>query len=273
MIPLLATAKLDAGNGGSGPAIFNALGSGVAIKIVSDVTVVKRPDPKIHSAQQIMVSQKLYDQGIKSLADLKGHKIALNSPGSLNQEQLEDCLHAVGLTADDIQMEIVGFNDMLTAVSNGGVDGAIALEPFITLGERQNIWQSVYDVADATLGQTAEWLIYGADFIKNDTEAGKRLIIAYTRALRWLEDAEAKNLHRDQEIAIMTANTSVKDPGLYADMGRSYNETDAQINMEQLTRDQQFYIRTGGQKQMVDPNQMVDTSFADYARQVLGAYS
>jgi hypothetical protein len=55
-------------------------------------------------------------------------------------------------------------------------------------------------------------------------------------------------------------------------MGRSYNETAARINMDPLSRDQQFYIRTGGQKQLVDPAQIVDTSFGDYARQVLGPY-
>ncbi|MBV9598461.1 MAG: hypothetical protein JOZ87_16565 [Chloroflexi bacterium] len=96
--------------------------------------------------------------------------------------------------------------------------------------------------------------------------------MAYTQALRWLEDAEVKNEHRDQEIAILTANTSVKDPNLYAAMGRSYGETDARINMDQLTRDQQFYIQTGGQKQPVDPSQIVDTSFGEYARQTLGPY-
>jgi NitT/TauT family transport system substrate-binding protein len=166
MIPLLATAKLDAGNGGSSPAFFNAFSSGIPLKIVSDVTVVKRPDPNVHSAQQIVVRKQLYDQGVKTLADLKGHSIAINTPGSLNQEQLEDSLRTVGLTPDDVQLQTVGFNDMLTAVTNGGVDAAVALEPFVTLGQRQNIWVPVFDVADATLGQTAEWLIYGDDFLK-----------------------------------------------------------------------------------------------------------
>ena len=272
MIPLMATGKLDAGNGGSSPAFFNALNQGIPLKIVSDVTVVKRPDPSIHGAQQIVVRKQLYDQGVTTLADLKGHSIAINTPGSLNQEQLDDSLRAVGLSPDDVQVQTVGFNDMLTAVTNGGVDAAVALEPFVTLGQQQNIWVPIYDVADATLGQTAEWLIYSDDFIKNNPEAGRRLILAYTKALRWLEDAEVKNEHRDQEIAILTANTSVKDPNLYAAMGRSYGETDARINMDQLTRDQQFYIQTGGQKQLVDPSQIVDTSFGDYARQTLGPY-
>ncbi|MBV9598460.1 MAG: ABC transporter substrate-binding protein [Chloroflexi bacterium] len=167
MIPLMATGKLDAGNGGSSPAFFNALNQGIPLKIVSDVTVVKRPDPNIHSAQQIVVRKQLYDQGLTTLADLKGHSIAINTPGSLNQEQLDDSLRAVGLAPEDVQLQTVGFNDMLTAVTNGGVDAAVALEPFVTVGQQQNIWVPIYDVADATLGQTAEWLIYSDDFIKN----------------------------------------------------------------------------------------------------------
>src|SRR6476469_2651774 len=78
MIPLLATGRLDAMHGGSYPGIFNAVASGVDLKIVSNVSVFRQPGPGIKNSQWLVVRKDLADQ-IRSVADLKGRKVAIHS--------------------------------------------------------------------------------------------------------------------------------------------------------------------------------------------------
>lgn len=65
------------------------------------------------------------NSGIKSPADLKGKKVAVTSLGSANYFQLEAAMKSVGMSIDDVQVEIVGTGAILNALTEGQVDAIV----------------------------------------------------------------------------------------------------------------------------------------------------
>jgi ABC-type nitrate/sulfonate/bicarbonate transport system substrate-binding protein len=115
-------------------------------------------------------------------------------------------------------------------------------------------------------------LFYAADFIQNQPEAGRRFLVAYLRALRYLEDAIVKRKNWDEVVQLFIANTPVKDAALYERMADTYGETNGNIGIEALEADQEFYLQHGLQRERVNIRELADTRFAEYALQVLGPY-
>lgn len=65
------------------------------------------------------------NSGIKTPADLKGKKVAVTSLGSANYFQLEAAMKSVGMSIDDVQVEIVGTGAILNALTEGQVDAIV----------------------------------------------------------------------------------------------------------------------------------------------------
>ena len=271
MVPLLATGRLDAGQGGNYPGFFNAALSGTGVKVVSDVTVFRPPGPGIKNSLWLIVRKDLTDQ-VKSVADLKGRKVAITAAGSAAEELLEETLKYHRMTLSDVEEVTVAFPDQLAALSNKAVDAAIGLEPLVSQADEQNIAAPLFEVATALQNYTVQWLFYGGDFIKNQPDVGKRFLVAYTKALRYMEDAWRKGVNRSDVVQMFIKNTPVKDARLYDRMGVSYSETNGRVNVRALETDEDFFFRQGLLKQKVELSSLVDTSFGEYAVQVLGRY-
>jgi NitT/TauT family transport system substrate-binding protein len=271
MVPLLATGRMDVGHGSTNPGFFNALLQGVIVKVVSDVTVMKPPKPGHRNSMQLMLRKDLTDD-VKSVADLRGRVVAINNFSSLNHEQLEWILRANGLELPDVQIEQVAFPEQLAALGNGKVDAGITLEPFVTMAIARDIAVPLYDIAVAMPGHTAQNLFYSPDFIQTQPEVGRRFMVAYMKALRYLEDAFEKNINREEAINIYIKYTTLKDRALYDRMEQSNSELNGQVSVANIERDQDFYMRMGYQQQKADVQSFVDPSFGEYAVGVLGRY-
>jgi NitT/TauT family transport system substrate-binding protein len=115
-------------------------------------------------------------------------------------------------------------------------------------------------------------VFYAADFVQNQPEAARRLMVAYTKALRYLEDAATKRQNWDEFVQLMVANSAVKDAPLYDRMAASYSETDGKVAVEALEVDQDFFVQAGMQREKVNLRNFVDDRFGEYAVEVLGRY-
>jgi NitT/TauT family transport system substrate-binding protein len=271
MVPLLATGKMDVGHGSTNPGFFNALLQGVIVKVVSDVTVMKPAKADKRGSMQLMLRKDLADE-VRGVSDLRGRVVAINNFSSLNHQQLEWVLKTGGLELPDVQIEQVAFPEQLSALGNGKIDAGITLEPFVTMAEARDIAVPLYDIGVAMPGHTAQNLFYSPDFIKDQPEAGRRFMIAYMKALRYLEDAYEKGINREEAINIFIKHTTLKDRALYDRMAQSNSEVNGNINVAGIERDQDFYMRMGYQQQKADVRSFVDTSFGEYAVGVLGRY-
>lgn len=229
------------------------------------------PGPGIKNSQWIVVRQDLKDK-VKSVADLKGLKVGLNNVGTLNEEQLDRSLEANGLKADDVSVTAVPFPDQLVALSNKGLDAAVMVEPFVSQAQAKGIGFPLYDTALALPGHPGQYLFYAPEFIKNNPDAGRRFMVAYLKAMRYIQDAWVKGINKDEVIALHIKYTSVKDPQLWQTIGLSYYETDGRIDTQAIGEDEDFFIAKGGQKARVDVANVIDPSFGQYAESVLGPY-
>src|ERR1700722_19263418 len=78
-IPSLGSGEVDVGSGASSAGLYNAVGRGIGIKIVSD----KARNAKGYGFQAIMARSDLIDSGkVKSVKDLKGLKVAMSATGN-----------------------------------------------------------------------------------------------------------------------------------------------------------------------------------------------
>jgi ABC-type nitrate/sulfonate/bicarbonate transport system substrate-binding protein len=72
------------------------------------------------------------ESGIKTLADLKGKRIAVAS-GTASAQGLSQVLKSLNLPNDAVQKVNANFGNMGQMVIQGAVDGMVGLEPFLTL--------------------------------------------------------------------------------------------------------------------------------------------
>jgi NitT/TauT family transport system substrate-binding protein len=77
---------------------------------------------------------------------------------------------------------------------------------------------------------------------------------------------------RDEVVRILTANTSVKDPTAYDRMNMAGLDTDGRIARQSLQLDMDYFQRMGYYTGQVTLDDLIDTSFADYAARQLGPY-
>lgn len=271
MLPLLATGKLDAGAGGISPGFFNALLSGVNVKVVSDVTLTAPPPAGKHLSYGLMVRKDLESQ-VKSVADMKGRTIAVNGSQGIGELQLNAILQTAGLTTADVDVQAIAFPDAFVALTNKKIDGALQVEPFITLALQQNIAFPLADLSKSMPNSPAQWLFYGTDFIKNQPAAGRRFLTAWTQSLRFLEDGWYKGTNHDEVVQLYLKHTQAKDPKTFEQQTPEQNEVNANVNLQAIQQAEDYFTSRGWQKGKVDVNTVVDPSFGVYVRQTLGTY-
>ena len=72
------------------------------------------------------------DKGIKSIADLKGKKVAVGASGSGAEANARQILGAYGLTYDDIAVQYLSFGEAADALKDGNVDVGVVVAGFPT---------------------------------------------------------------------------------------------------------------------------------------------
>ena len=72
------------------------------------------------------------DKGIKSIADLKGKKVAVGASGSGTEANARQILSAYGITYDDINVQYLSFGEAADALKDGNVDVGVVVAGFPT---------------------------------------------------------------------------------------------------------------------------------------------
>lgn len=269
-LPLLATGKLDLGTGGLNPDIFNAISRDIPVRIVTANAVGTRGD----RSAALLVRQDLVDSGrYKDLKDLAGMKIAINGLGSSSQLIFERILARGGLTRDDIDLTVVPFSEMATALANAGIDAAFTVEPFINAIVSRNLAKSIITGTEGFPGSINQVVVISPVFAKEQPEAARRVMYAFLKGQREYLAAFIANTNpgaRDEIIQILTRYTALKDPALYAAMGMSGGDPNGAVDLAVLAEMQDYFVKVGTLTQALDVTQVVDPSYAEYAAQRLG---
>lgn len=84
-----------------------------------------------YPAITLVVDSKLKDK-VKTVADLKGMKVGVTSPGSATHKAMLSLMEKHGLKPADIEIVGVGTNGMPAAIESGKVQAAFGLDPWVT---------------------------------------------------------------------------------------------------------------------------------------------
>jgi hypothetical protein len=104
-------------------------------------------------------------------------------------------------------------------------------------------------------------------------EAGQRFMVAYLRGVRDYWEAFTNGANKAEIVDVLTRWTTLKDPALYERMAPAGLNPDGYVNLRTFASDVQWWFDRGYMKTLVEPTQVIDHSFVDYAIERLGRYS
>jgi NitT/TauT family transport system substrate-binding protein len=272
MIAPLGRSQLDVGGGTVAAGLYNAVEQGVYLRIVADKGSVT--DKLEYST--LVVRKDLADSGrYQTLADLKGMTIAAASPGSGSESSMNEALKKGGLKYGDVKTVYMGFPQMLVALTNKGIDAAVANEPTLTRLLHGGI--AVRASKDVIYpGQQTAVVLYSEDFLQKRRPVAQKFLTAYIRAVRDYNDAisggRLAGPNAAEIISILTASTEIKDRDTYAAMNAFAVDPNGRIHVEGLKNDLNFFRERGLVSSRVTVEQVIDRSFAAEAVGVLGPY-
>jgi NitT/TauT family transport system substrate-binding protein len=262
IIAAFASGDLDGSAGGFGPAQMNAVAQGALdVRIVAPLHSEKPP-----VATPLVVRKALYDDGtVRSVAALKGRKVAINSRGSAVEYWMYAALATGGLTPADIDMVVMSFQDASVALANGSIDGALIGEPDVTRAELAGtVVRLTEDFVD-DIQVTAVY--FKTAFLNTNRPAVEQFLAAYLRGARDLEGAG----YRDPvNIAILEKWTKV-EASTIAIARVPFHDPDGRVHIEDFQKLEDFFVAQGVVRRPIDMAGIIDLTVADSARGILAA--
>ncbi|HZR99491.1 MAG TPA: ABC transporter substrate-binding protein [Chloroflexota bacterium] len=271
VIPQLATGEIDVTHGGISPAMFNAIARGVEVRVIGPMNII----PQGTGSTQLLIRKELADRGeIRSPADLRGRRIAVNTSGSLVSWQLDKVLEREGMSIADVDRVIIPFPDMVPALANGSIDGAMIIEPFLSRSVNDGIASAL--VTRTTPGAMTTSLIASGKWLQERPDSARRFMMAMMKGIRDIQGtqmgvADPERLFRPENIVIFQKYINMPEAFLRAQIPNTY-DPDLRTPIDTLMEHQAWFLH-GGQLTYTDllpPERVVDDSFARYARETLG---
>jgi len=260
----LTSGTYDVAAGGANVSFWNALSRGIKPIVAAPLHSETKPQ-----ATPLLISKAAHDSGkIKSVADLKGKKVAVNGKGAAIEYWLEKALNTGGLTTQDVDVQVVAFPDLAGALANGSVDAGVATEPFPTLFADKDL---VYRLVDNFIPDFQVTMVYiNPEFAKAKPQAAQKVIEGYLRGCRdlqgsgWKDDANAKAIEKYTKVpadVIKRAAPTICDPN-------------GALHVDDFMQLQAFFMKRGDltYKQPIEFAPLIDASYVNAALKTLGEY-
>jgi NitT/TauT family transport system substrate-binding protein len=201
-VPLASSGQLDVLVAGFSAGMFNAIHTGLDIKVVGSMGV--QPDSSEPSPSALVISQKMA-KNYTSLADLKGHKVgALGGVGGTSAFYLDMALRTVHLSAKDVDLVNLSSPDIPTALKNGSIDAAFVSAPF---------WKMAVDdggkkVWTTPQGTSGTGVVFGGKFATSPL--AQKFFDAMARGAQDLQGQDRYSEQNLQIIGKYTGQTAAK---------------------------------------------------------------
>ncbi|MBI2954055.1 MAG: ABC transporter substrate-binding protein [Chloroflexi bacterium] len=263
----LSTSQLDVGGGILSAGLFNAFNRDIPVKIVAD----KGSVPKGFGFMGLVLRKDLVDSGaFKTDADIKGKTIANNGTGNMADIQIDKVLDKIGLTRNDVKIEIIpSMPDMLVALNNKAIDAASFIEPNIIRGLENNVIVKWKPSDEIYPDQQIATLMYSPKFAAN-LPAANRFMVAYVRGLRYYDEAFRAGKNKQEMVSIMNKALKLTDATLFERMTPPGLSSNGYANAKTITDDVKWLTDKGYITQPVDVSKIIDNQYVDYALKRLG---
>ena len=263
----LSTGELQVLGGGINAALFNAFARGWPVRIVA----ARSRDVPGYSSDTLIVRSDLKDQ-VKTIADLKGRKIAVNVPAAALAYMLGRMLESEGLTLKDVEVVYMPWPNMGPAFAQKAIDAGTVVEPFVTQYQERNLAAPFRRAADVLKNPLFEVsvVLYNHDWAQKHPRLANDFALAYLRAARVFHDAMRGGPGRAEVIDLLTKHTRVKDHALYDRMQWGHIDPNGIVNRESLREQQDWHARQGSIPRKVDVDAIIDERYVTYALEQLG---
>jgi NitT/TauT family transport system substrate-binding protein len=255
-IPLVSAGKLDVEVAGVSAGMFSALNSGLDFKVVGSMGQ-STGDPD-HSPTALELSNSA--GAIKSVADLKGQKIAVaGGPGASGGYLTDQILRTAGLTIKDISPVNLSNGDMISALKSGSVTAALTSAPFTTQIETQSIGKPL---AVPSKGTTTTAVIYGGEFVKSP--AAQKFFNALVQGSRDLQGSAVTS----SDIVKIVAEATKQTPEVLEKSPPYMFDPKLAPSADQLNAMQKSWMDAGllPYTTPIDPSSYMVTTFAEAAQ-------
>jgi NitT/TauT family transport system substrate-binding protein len=189
-VSALATGKLDVSMGAVSAGFFNAQSRKLDLRAVAALGI--EPGPVISTPP--LVLKELWDSGkIRTGADLRGRKVAINVPGSIPEYLLTLILQKYKMTPADVDVTVLGFPQQVVALHNKAIDAAFVPEPFATMALREGVASLLRPEASVGSGDITTMIFFSGHFMRDRTDVAVRFLRAVLRGARETQGGYNKN--------------------------------------------------------------------------------
>ena len=274
MVASVANGDLQVVAGAPSAAFFNAVARGIDVRMVAD----KVSTPPGRPSQTLIVRKDLMQSGrVKTVADLKGMKVANAAPGAAASVTLQKMLAMGGLTIGDIQQVFLPFPQHVVALANGAVDAALPAEPATTEAIDRGLALKLLTDDVAYPNHEIAVIFFTGKFATEKRDLATRFLIAFLRGVRDHNDALGPDGRfagpkGDEIIKILTEDTPIKDPDFYRRFPLAACNPDGTLNIESIQSDLAAFRADKLIEGDVDMTKVIDESFLKAALKELGPY-
>ena len=183
VVQALASGSVPVGEIGVGPAIVSA-----ARKLPFVSPALGATSTPKNPWQRIMVRK---DSPIRTVADLKGKKLAVVQRGTMADLEMIAMKKTHGIGLEDVELALIPAPNQPQVLEQRQVDAIWALPPFDTVAERKFGARTVVNDADIIPYVGYGTLTYRSDFVDAYPEAAKKIMKVWIKLARWIDDNPA----------------------------------------------------------------------------------
>lgn len=253
-IALLSTKKLDAYVGSPFAGMFNQVARGTEVKLVASLGSVNTPGDE-------PAASGLYGgPHINSVEDLRGKRVGvLGSIGTATSYLLGKSLAEGGLTFADVELVSLSLPDMVPALKNGGIDGALLVAPYTQQVIDQGAGHALVDSKKVYGTDTTSAIVYGESLLVDDRDAGVRYLKAVACAAEQMQGDWRTNETVVKALAefLQVPEGAISGGGLYA-----FDPT-LVVNERTLIEMQEMFMAVEGTltySEILPPEKLIDDS-------------
>jgi len=258
MLALLATGEIEAGTPAMNPGLINAVAAGSKMRLVLPLTVHVVQD--CATAAFVARTADVVSGKFSDPADWKGARVML-SPAGLQGTGgyfLTKALEQGGLTMADVETlksESAVYGE---ALRSDQVDIVFALEPWVTRLIADGDLSIVLPIEPLVDGLQSSAIAYSESLMANE-DAAQRFAVAYMQAVRqYAQGATPRNVE-------IVAAFAQLDAELVKRVCWSYAPTDGTIDAQSLATYQEWLLAEGLVDRVLEPDEYIDTRFAEEA--------
>jgi NitT/TauT family transport system substrate-binding protein len=253
----LASGDLETGATGLTAGLYNIAAGGVRVWIVAD----KGREWPDYNLTALLVRKDLYDNGVRTMRELKGRKIGVTQIGSTFHYNVGRYLEKEGMAPGDVELvPLQGLPALNDALAAKRIDAAATAEPFVSRLEAAGAGVTIMQTGDTFPWQIAT-VMYSDAFAK-DRKRAVAFMKGYVKASRHYFDAvlAKKSGPAFDEIVAITAKYTGAAPELIR-KGFPYQDRDGRLMPGDVGRQIAWWHAQKLMKTPLAEKDIVDESF------------